>query len=800
MSDEFEGPFADPSILFFHKDPEEKRPRIEGAQPPPESVRVPRLVGSREPQPEALEYQLLKFPWEPWSQGTETQSLARQYADWLNRTGAARLTEFRSLLEQAGAPVQEPAEVAALGTWVQDWFAILAKPYVAQGFIDRHSTSRLGWVWAARSPRSQGYSRSVDALTGSLAHDLALLIADAARRERPGITWQPVFDTSRGHFVVTIDGDPNFGLIEYLVEFLMQSVATPRGARGRELRNWFSLTLQRCVERAVHGPPVTRVFDAFPDVQSDLAYPRLTISRPKRSDPPAPDALVAAAEKFRQAGWFDSVKFSSADVARAAQNAWRTFEGEDIPAEPAEIYWRLLLLDGGRTWSEDVDAGIQPGDGVYEAIAESLSHAGVKAIRGLYDADEDWASTPGDLSLALPAQRGKPKILIPAPAPYISAALFTGLNELLPDDGPRLWFFDHGPPIGIVTRATEAERDALELLTGIRLDRDPPAWWAALAPIPEYRAASKPDRAPAQPAKPAKAPLTPRHATRASRVDAAGGKGDAEGVPTAQQAFAHMMRNLIAPALRDLGFKGSPTRGFSFANGDYVGDFWTQKSRYSTKAEVVFWVHLSAAHQRTNSVYWTTQLHALIPGNDSFGRWTLRADEQVEPVADHLLGVFRSYGWPAIQAAVDSPGYPPDPGITWARSFPAEPSPAGRGASGPNLGPLTWLVHRATHQDDVFAELADSDEIVRMDAALEIGLTALGDARAVPALLNRLEFDPSASVRERAALALGPVGDRPEVREAFRAAAAEDEDVQVRWAARYGIRLAANPASRDQSD
>jgi hypothetical protein len=60
VSDEFEGPFADLPILFLHEDPEEKRLRIEGAQPPPESVRVPRLVGSRDAQPDALEYQRLK--------------------------------------------------------------------------------------------------------------------------------------------------------------------------------------------------------------------------------------------------------------------------------------------------------------------------------------------------------------------------------------------------------------------------------------------------------------------------------------------------------------------------------------------------------------------------------------------------------------------------------------------------------------------------------------------------------------------------------------------------------------------
>jgi len=72
--------------------------------------------------------------------------------------------------------------------------------------------------------------------------------------------------------------------------------------------------------------------------------------------------------------------------------------------------------------------------------------------------------------------------------------------------------------------------------------------------------------------------------------------------------------------------------------------------------------------------------------------------------------------------------------------------------------PLTWLVHRATHQE--------------------------GDL-----------FDPSPGVRQRAALATVTAADRAEVREALRAAAAQDEDVQVRWAARYVLRLAAGAAA-----
>lgn len=800
MSEEFEGPFPGFPVLFFHEDPEEKRQRIEGARPPPESVQVPRLVDSAEPEPQALEYALLKFPWEPWARGTETQSLASQYAGWLNEVAAERQAQFGSLLEAAGAPLradgQEPADLAALGAWAQQWLATLALPFVRQGFIQLHARNRLGSASFTRSAQSQGYSRAVDALIGSLAHDFAFIVADSVRRDRPELTWRFAFDTEHRRFLVTIGTDQQaFDIIEQLIDYVVQSAARHRGALGKELRRWYGLALQRCRDRVVSGAPVADPSKVFPDFRSRFNYPRRSVSRPTRTDPPAPAELTEAAERFQRAGWFESIKLGPADLARALQSAWRRYEGEDITSDSAHPHSRILLLDGGRTWSEDVDAGIEHGDRIYGAVAECLSHVGLKAIRSLHNTEEDWASRPGELLLTLTAMRGQPEVAIPSPTPYISAALFTGLNQLLPDEGPRLWFFDHGSPLGIVTRATQAERDALENLTGITLHRDPPGWWAALAPIPEYPAL-RPGHASAQPPEPVSARKDSGRGTPANLRRAGGGSraSKAGGTPTAQQAFADMMRNIIAPALRDLGFKGSVTRGFRCTNGVYTGGFWTQKSRYSTKEKVEFWVHLSAVHEPTGSSYWNMQLHALIPRNESFSHWTVRAGRPVEPVAANLLRVFRRYGWTAIQAAIDSPGYPPDPDITWARSFPAEPTPAASAASQPNFGPgLTWLVHRATHQDDdVFADLADSDAIVRTEAAVTIGLEELGDSRAVPALLNRLEFDPSANVRERAALALGRAADRSEVRDAFRAAAAQDEDVQVRWAARYGLRLAGN--------
>jgi hypothetical protein len=132
-------------VLFFYEDPRERRQRTEGAQPAPSSVVMPPLT---EPGQAGPDYPLLRFPWELWQAGAETQSRAGAYASWLNDIAADRLATVLPLLAQAGAPVaglrEEPAMLADLGGWL-------------------------------------------DALVGSVGHDMALIVADCARAVRPGL-------------------------------------------------------------------------------------------------------------------------------------------------------------------------------------------------------------------------------------------------------------------------------------------------------------------------------------------------------------------------------------------------------------------------------------------------------------------------------------------------------------------------------------------------------------------------------------------------------------------------------------
>ena len=786
-------------ILFFYEDPEEKRQRSEGARPPRPAVPLPHLDDPGQP---ALEYPLLRFPWEPWLAGRETQSGARAYATWLNEIAAGRLAVIKPLLARAGAPVarlrEDPAGLGDLGQWMQRAFPVLAAPEIEQRFLVDEGRHRLGSAFRAHSPGMHGYSRHLDALAGSVAHDLALIVADCVDAVRPGLAWQSFFDPRYRSYVIGFDAErPEADLIGEIAQFLTQTAARPRGVRGHELRAWYAGTLQRGYDRAVRGTAVPEATEVLADAREMRGAPRRPVRLPAWPNPgPPPPELVAAVEKFRAAGWFETVKRGASQLAQGLQAAWREYEGEDLPLDPSRLYGCVLLLDNGRTWSDDVDAGVRAGDGIYDELMEEVSAIRGKVLGRLWNVAEDWASRPGDLVLSLRMKGGKAQILIPAPGPYLSAAAFTGLNDLTPADGPRLWFVDQGAPVAVVTRATSQERAALQDATGLRLDPEPPSWWTSLAPLPA-------GRPPAPPPGPRGRP--PSGATGSGGKAGGAGKGGpargrsatsssagraTAGQPTAQAAFDRMMRELVGPALRELGFTGQGPRWFSYRSGDYTGSFGTQKSRYSTREAVDFWVHLGAAHEPTRSSYWNMELLALLPGDENRHRWTVRSDSPAEPVAADLLDAFRRYGWPAIQAAVDSPGYPPDPAVTWPRSFGPAPSPAALGADGPNLGPLTWPLRRTGQLGDLLDDISDPDEIVRFGAVGDLGLAADRDPGVVAVLLSRLEHDASPAVRGAAARGLRLLAAQPEVSAAFRAAAAQDEDVTVRWWARYALRLA----------
>ena len=144
--------------------------------------------------------------------------------------------------------------------------------------------------------------------------------------------------------------------------------------------------------------------------------------------------------------------------------------------------------------------------------------------------------------------------------------------------------------------------------------------------------------------------------------------------------------------------------------------------------------------------------------------WVVEADGPVEPAASEVLRVFHSYGWPAIQAALDNPGYPRDPTVRWPRTFPKIPR-------GPRFDDEIEAEERSRAELEEIMERADSDP------------------RGFQDLLAFLETDPDPAIRQGAAWWLLRRANEERSRQALQAAAAEDEDIEVRWIARYALRL-----------
>jgi hypothetical protein len=98
-----------------------------------------------------------------------------------------------------------------------------------------------------------------------VAHDLAFIVADCTRAVRPELAWQAYFDPACQRSVMGIDLDPpGSDLIGEIAEFLAQSAARPRGARGHDLRDWYALTLLRGYQRAARGTAAPDFGQAYP--------------------------------------------------------------------------------------------------------------------------------------------------------------------------------------------------------------------------------------------------------------------------------------------------------------------------------------------------------------------------------------------------------------------------------------------------------------------------------------------------------------------------------------------------------
>jgi hypothetical protein len=251
-----------------------------------------------------------------------------------------------------------------------------------------------------------------------------------------------------------------------------------------------------------------------------------------------------------------------------------------------------------------------------------------------------------------------------------------------------------------------------------------------------------------------------------------------------QLAYDHMMRDQVAPALRELGFTGT-ARIFRYWSGGRKGEIrWQKDSRQTRQQLLRFTMNLG---------WWSGggRVRDLMPVPATDTWWELRGAEPTEPVAVSVVSAIRCYVVPAIQAGLDDLALQQAPDGHWPRTFPSVPAMHERQPDGGGSDKGAWYLQPAgTEADDSFAELASDIAINRLDSACYVTENALSDPRAVPALVDRLERDPSPVIRGRvASRMLALLAREPLVRSALQASAAEDEDEMVRWAAFYALRL-----------
>ena len=139
--------------------------------------------------------------------------------------------------------------------------------------------------------------------------------------------------------------------------------------------------------------------------------------------------------------------------------------------------------------------------------------------------------------------------------------------------------------------------------------------------------------------------------------------------PTAQQAFASLMRARIAPALRALGFKGSG-QTYELPHLETWALIGFQKAARQTAGQVEFTLNVTVADKlgwaqarrrephlparpSPNTVYgpaaaWHSRIGRLLPA-DRDTWWTITATTDPEPVARGVISAVTEYALPAIR-------------------------------------------------------------------------------------------------------------------------------------------------------
>jgi hypothetical protein len=252
-------------------------------------------------------------------------------------------------------------------------------------------------------------------------------------------------------------------------------------------------------------------------------------------------------------------------------------------------------------------------------------------------------------------------------------------------------------------------------------------------------------------------------------------------VSIVQQAYSQMMLRQVVPALREMGFTGA-RQMFKYRGGRGEAWFSIQKDGRFTR------------HQRlsftVNGPWWGSgRICELMPQGAIDTWWTIDGP-QADQVAGSFIAAISRYVMPALRARLEEPVALRAADVVWQRTFPEVPDLPERQPDGGGAEPALPFVQPAgSPLDRHFADFSSGIALLRLQVGEYVAERGMNDPRTVPALLDRLEHDPSPWIRTAVAgRMLTIVAHQERVRPALRAAAAADEMALVRYAARYALR------------
>jgi hypothetical protein len=138
----------------------------------------------------------------------------------------------------------------------------------------------------------------------------------------------------------------------------------------------------------------------------------------------------------------------------------------------------------------------------------------------------------------------------------------------------------------------------------------------------------------------------------------------------AQEAFAVMMREQVAPALRQFGFKGSG-QSFTLPSNEYWALLGFQKSQWSSASVVRFTVNLTVAPKEAWAQaaeekpylgsrptpngglvnvpgHWFERIGLLLPSKTDHW-WWVEPDRPTEPIGREVIPAIRDHGLPEMK-------------------------------------------------------------------------------------------------------------------------------------------------------